>query len=123
MTAGKHRRAYRRGINAEVLAAWFLRLKGYRIIAVRYRTAVGEIDLVALRGHLVAFVEVKARNDEMAAGEAVTAAAQRRIARAAAVYLQQNRRLAAYQRRFDVIAILPWRWPRHHRNAFDDPTR
>lgn len=123
MTAHKRRRAYLRGLRAEALAAWYLRLKGYRIIAERYRTNVGEIDLVALRGKVVAFVEVKARDDETTAGEAVTEAGQRRIARAAAVYLQQHQRLAGFERRFDVIAILPWRRPRHLTNAFDEPGR
>ncbi|WP_181706354.1 YraN family protein [Chthonobacter rhizosphaerae] len=120
MTRPDRVRAYRRGLFAEAFAAWLLRLKGYRIIARRHRTPVGEIDLVALRGRVVVFVEVKARHDETAAGEAVTAESRRRIVRAAGVFLNRNRRLAGRERRFDVVAVLPGRWPRHHVDAFQD---
>ena len=75
MAAGERadrRLAERRGRRAETLAAWYLRLKGYRILARRYRTPVGEIDLIVRRGRLVAFVEVKRRPTEAEAAEAVT---------------------------------------------------
>ena len=81
------RLAERRGRRAETLAAWYLRLKGYRILARRYRTPVGEIDLIARRGRLVAFVEVKQRPSDAEGAEAITATSRRRIARAASAWL------------------------------------
>ncbi len=75
----KRRRAYRKGHRGEWLAAAALMLKGYRILARRYRTPVGEIDLIARRGSLVIIVEVKARPTLEEAMEAVGALAQRRI--------------------------------------------
>jgi hypothetical protein len=72
----RRRAAYRRGHASESLAAWRLRLVGYRILARRYRTKMGEIDLVARRGCVIAFIEVKYRNELVAGLEAVTPHAQ-----------------------------------------------
>ncbi len=113
------RRAERRGRRAELLAAWLLRTKGYRILARRYRTGVGEIDLIARRGSLIAFVEVKQRPSQAEAAEAVTPAARRRIARAASLWLAANPAAAGLDLRFDVIMCVPGRLPRHLRGAFD----
>ncbi len=88
---GKRRRAWLRGFAAEGLAAWFLRLKGYRIVARRLRTPVGEIDIVARRARLVAFVEVKARADYADAVNSVTKDQQRRIERAAQFFYPASR--------------------------------
>ncbi len=96
-----------------------LRLKGFRILARRYRTPVGEIDLIARRGRLVAFVEVKRRPSEAEAAEAVTAAGRRRIARAASAWLAAHPAAASLDLRFDVIVCAPGRPPRHVRAAFD----
>ena len=76
----------RAGRLAESAAAWLLRLKGYRILARRYATPVGEIDLVARKGELVLFVEVKRRTHAATALEALLPRQQRRIARAAALF-------------------------------------
>lgn len=111
-------RAYRLGLAAETLAAWALRLKGYRILAARYRTAAGEIDLVARRGPVLAFVEVKARATAGRALEAVDPRTQTRIARAADVYLARHPTLATLDRRFDIVVVAPRRWPRHLPGAF-----
>ncbi len=70
LTASR-RRTCRRGARSESLAAWFLRLKGYRILARGYKSASGEIDLIAARGSVVAFIEVKARDDRARALAAV----------------------------------------------------
>jgi putative endonuclease len=113
------RRAERRGRRAETLAAWVLRLAGYRILARRYRTPVGEIDLIARRGRLIAFVEVKQRPSHAEAAEAVTPAGRRRIARAASLWLSAHPAAAALDLRFDVIICVPGRLPRHIRGAFD----
>jgi putative endonuclease len=105
-------RAFRYGLAAETACAWWLRLQGYRIVARRYRTPVGEIDLVARRGGVLAFIEVKARA-ELGELAAPTPRQRRRIVRAAQAFLQRNARLAGLDPRFDVIAVAPWRLPQH----------
>ena len=67
----RRRKAERRGRRAELIAAWYLRLKLYRVLARRYRTPVGEIDLIVRRGRTIVFVEVKHRPSEAEALEAV----------------------------------------------------
>ena len=115
--AGRGRR-YRRGLSAERIAAWRLRLAGYRILAQRLKTPVGEIDLVARRGDRVAFVEVKARATLADALESVTPRQRQRIERAAAHFLAHRPALADCEIRFDVIAVVPGRPPRHLKNAW-----
>ncbi len=106
-------RRERQGRAAESVAELLLRLKGYRVQARRYSSAVGEIDLVARRGDLLVFVEVKRRPAVATALEAVLPRQQARIARAAHHFLQQRPQLAGCSCRFDVIAVAPWRWPVH----------
>lgn len=112
------RQAQRRGGRAEYIAALFLRLKGYRILAMRYRTRLGEIDIVARKGNLAVFVEVKARADELRAVEAVGASSRRRIRDSAAIWLSRQGGGAELSSRFDIVAVVPWRLPRHFRDAF-----
>lgn len=107
-----------RGRRAEVLAAWWLRLTGHRVLARRFRSPVGEIDLIARRGRALAFVEVKLRGGTDAALEAVTPYQRRRIARAADAYLQRHPWLREFDLRFDVLALAPWRRPVHLRAAW-----
>lgn len=114
----KRKRAHRRGHLAEYLAALYLVLKGYRILALRYRTPLGEIDIIARKGELVAMVEVKARKAETTAVDAVSFESQRRIRAAADVWLARMRGTGQLSLRFDIVAILPWSWPRHFRDAF-----
>ncbi|WP_181700475.1 YraN family protein [Chthonobacter albigriseus] len=113
--------AYRKGLRAEWVAAWLLRLKGFRVLAARFKTPAGEIDLIARRGQLIVFVEVKARGDEARAVEAVTPAAKARIARAASLYLNRHPRLATLDRRFDIVFVAPGRLPVHRPGAFESP--
>jgi len=115
----RRRRAEKRGHGGERLAALALRLKGYRILAQRYRTPLGEIDLIARRGDLVLIVEVKARGSLAAAMEAVTPTAQRRIEGAADLWLARQPDYGRLSVRFDLIAILPWRWPVHVPGLFE----
>jgi len=110
--------AERRGRSAEALAAAYLRAKGYRILARRFRVPVGEVDLVAKRGRTLAFVEVKARRTGDAGIEAITPQGRARIARAAEAYLSRYPAAAALTLRFDVVVIAPWRLPRHLVGAF-----
>ncbi len=102
-----------------MLAAWLLRLKLYRILGVRVRTPLGEIDLIAQApSGPVCFVEVKARPDELAASDAIAVRQQTRIARAAQHWLGHRPALAAKGARFDVVSIVPGRLPRHVRDAW-----
>ena len=116
----RRRAAYRRGHAGERLAALRLLLSGYRILARRYRTKVGEIDLIARRGDVVVFIEVKQRKALTVGLEAVTPQAQARIRRAAEAYIQRNPALAERVLRFDVMVVTPWAWPRHIVDAWRD---
>jgi len=113
------RRAERAGRAAETLAAWFLRIKGYRIVATRYKTPVGEIDIVARRKKLVAIVEVKHRAGSAAAhAQALEAVNTARIVRASEWFIAAHPRYQGFDFRFDVISVAPGRWPHHLVNAF-----
>ncbi|MEQ9606036.1 MAG: YraN family protein [Kiloniellaceae bacterium] len=122
MTAAARRRAYSRGRHAERLAAWWLRLRGYRILAQDFRSPVGEIDLVARRGGILAIVEVKRRDRLDSAGEAVTLRQQRRIRRAAELYIQRHPELAGLQPRFDAVLLVPRHLPQHLKDAWNADT-
>lgn len=98
------------------MAAWYLRAKGYRILASRYKTPVGEIDLIAKRGKTLAFCEVKYRANERAAREAITAHQRRRIERAATAYLTKHIQFAQCQQRIDALLLVPRRLPVHIHN-------
>ena len=122
--AGERRRkAERLGHWGEQAAAWLLRLKGYRIIAHRARTPQGEIDLIAARGRVIAFVEVKARPSHDEALEAVSPRQAKRIVDAAHAWLAGNDRSnhgADHDCRFDIITVSPHLWPKHLINAFGE---
>ena len=122
-TAQIRRRAERFGRRAEAAAIVWLMAKGYRIIARRWRGSAGEIDIVARRGRLIAFVEVKARPDRAAGLEAITTEKRRRLARAAANWIAANPAYAGFDMRFDVILIAPWRLPSHLCHAFETTDR
>ncbi len=92
--------------------------KGYRILARRYRTRLGEIDLIARRGDLVLIVEVKARRTLVEAMEAVAWQSERRIEGAADLWLARQPDYGRLSVRFDMVAVLPWRWPAHVENIF-----
>jgi putative endonuclease len=111
-------RAYRRGHRGEWLAALSLMLKGYRILARRYRTKLGEIDLIARRGDLVLVVEVKARPSLREAMEALSFSSERRIEGAADLWLARQPDYGRLSVRFDMVAVLPRRWPVHVENVF-----
>jgi len=109
--------AERRGRSAETIACWYLRLKGWRILARRARVPGGEVDIIARRGRTLAFVEVKARLTEQAAAIALDQWTIRRVAVAA------ERLATRYQRpgddiRIDAVFVLPRRLPRHLANVW-----
>ena len=107
------------GRRGEVWAALFLRLQFYRVIAMRVKTPVGEIDLIAQRGGVTVFVEVKSRSFSHQEEAALGAVNRRRIVRAAQMWLARRPELANTDMRFDVIFLAPFAWPRHLKNAFD----
>ena len=104
--------AEKRGRRAESLAALWLRLKGWRILARRARVRGGEVDLVARRGRTLAFVEVKARGSEEAAGFALDAWRIRRVVTAAEQLAPRYMR-DGDSVRIDAIYVTPGRLPRH----------
>ena len=111
-------KAERRGRLSERVAAVWLTLKGYRIVALRYRTPVGEIDIIAMHGDLAVFVEVKARRQEGLAIDAVGPAAQVRIRAASDIWLSRRKNGARLSQRYDIVAVLPFTLPRHFPDAF-----
>lgn len=111
--------AFRTGISAENRAAVLLIAKGYRILAKRFRTPYGEIDLVARRHNVLVFVEVKARASLDDAAYAVTPRQQQRIVNAAQAWLMTHPEHAEFDVRFDAVLIAPKRLPRHLLAAFD----
>src|ERR1700752_2106153 len=114
--------AFQTGLSGESRAAAFLIAKGYRILARRFRTPYGEIDIVARRRNLLAFIEVKARDSLDDAAYAVTPRTQRRIIDAAQAWLMTHPEHAEFEMRFDVMLVAPKRLPRHLLAAFDAST-
>ncbi len=117
MTTPARRAAEQRGRRGERIAAWWLRLKGWTILARRARSRAGEVDLIARRGAIVAFVEVKARASEAALDLAVD---ERRLARvaAAAESLAPDYVRPGEDMRIDVILLARGRPPRHLENVW-----
>lgn len=115
--------SYKKGMFAEYVAIIFLVLKGYRILKHRYKTRYGEIDVVARRGHVIAFIEVKSRKTEEGALEAVHPKTQRRIENAAKDFISRNSQLCGNSSfRFDVITVSkPFRI-KHLDNAWGSPS-
>jgi putative endonuclease len=111
--------AFRIGISAESRAAALLIAKGFRILARRFRSPVGEIDIVARRRHLLVFVEVKARDKLDDAAWSVTERQRSRIIAAAEVWLAANPDPSIQDIRFDAMLVAPGRMPRHIQGAFD----
>ena len=106
------------GRKAELLALWYLRLKGYRLLVHRYKSHQGEVDLIMRKGETTAFIEVKARSTLDAAVTAVTSYQSKRISAAARSFMAKDRKAARQFCRFDIIAMSPYHWPRHIENAF-----
>jgi putative endonuclease len=111
--------AFRTGISAESRAAAYLLAKGYRILARRWKSPLGEIDIVARRRSVLVFVEVKARATLDDAAEAVTPRQRRRIAAAAEIWLANNPNPTITDCRFDAVLVAPGKFPRHIEGAFD----
>jgi putative endonuclease len=114
--------AYKRGLWAERLAVWFLRAKCYRILGERVKTRAGEVDILARKGDVLIIVEVKARPSRDVALEALHPGQQVRLARAAEILLARHQAEGSGMNnmhvRFDVILIVPGRWPVHMIDAW-----
>ncbi len=111
--------AFRAGISAESRAAAFLLAKGYRILARRWKSPLGEIDIVARRRRLLIFVEVKARASLDEAAEVVTPRQRSRIAAAAEIWLARHPDESVQDIRFDAMLVAPGKLPRHIPAAFE----
>jgi putative endonuclease len=109
--------AERRGRRAETIAAWWLRLKGWGIVARRVRTPRGEVDLIARRGRTLAFIEVKARDSTEALAHAIDHHRLKRVAAAAELLAARHAR-PDDTIRIDVILIARGRWPVHLANVW-----
>ena len=111
--------AYRRGLFGETLAAWLYRARFHRVLAQRYKTPAGEIDLIVRRGRTIVFVEVKHRPTSEEALDAIGPVSRRRIARAAALRLAAHPDAAGFDLRFDLAIVVPGRLPRLVVSVFD----
>lgn len=109
----RRQQAWRFGRFAETICALSLRLRGYRILAQRFKTPLGEIDIIARRGNILAFIEVKARQEFEQAAEAISHQQRERIIRTAEIFLQRHPQYASNQMRFDAMLIAPSRIPKH----------
>ena len=118
------KKAHRFGLRAEKRAARWLRLKGYRILAVRYRNARGEIDIVAVRGKTLIAVEVKARQSFAECAELITPQKRQKIARAVEWLVAGQGKIAGlgsaaeHNIRFDAVWVVPWKFPKHIPDAW-----
>lgn len=113
----ERRQRYRLGHAAEHVAAALLRAKGYRILARRFESPLGEIDLVARRGRRIAFVEVKARRTIAECEAAITQATRTRVRRAAGLWIGRRPSYQDHEQGFDVVFVVPWRLPLHIPNG------
>lgn len=111
------RRRYRSGLNAEMIVAAVYMAFGHSILGRRFKTPVGEIDLIAIKGRRVAFIEVKRRATTEDAEDAITLTMRRRVRRAADLWLARNPRYQGYDVGFDLVFVVPWRFPIVMRDA------
>lgn len=113
----EHQRRNRIGAAGEMIAAALLMAKGYRILERRYMGSGGEIDIIARRGQRIAFVEVKRRATLEAAHASIADAQRERIGNSAEAWLAKHESYQNYDLGFDIIFVVPGRWPQHLVNA------
>lgn len=113
----ERRRRYRRGHLAEWIACGILLARGHRILGRRVRTPVGEIDLIAVRGRRIVFVEVKRRATRAEAEAALNMRQSRRLVRAAEHWMARHPRYRDYDWGFDAVLVLSRRLPVYLRDA------
>ena len=117
--SGERRAHLRKGASAEWIAAALLTAKGYRILARRHRNPFSEVDLIAVRGRRLAFVEVKHRATLADAEASLTPHQAGRIGRAADYWLDRNPTYRDHEIGLDAVLVVPRHWPRHLANALD----
>jgi putative endonuclease len=110
--------AEKRGRMAETAAEIYLRCKGYRLLARRFKSPMGEVDLIMRKGKTTAFIEVKARTTHGEAIVSVTPRQAKRISQAASLWMAKDKIAAANFCRFDIVAVNAYLWPSHIENAF-----
>jgi putative endonuclease len=108
----------RAGRTAETAAAMLLRLKGYRVLSRRFQGRRGEVDLIARRGSILAFVEVKRRPSVEVAAESISPRQRARIVAAAEEFVAARPRLTLLGIRFDAVLVVPGKLPRHIADAW-----
>lgn len=120
-----HARRHDRGKRAERFGYWAewwcimsLWARGYQLLARRWRSPAGEIDIIAARGAVIVCIEVKARRTAEEAAYALQPMQQERLWRAAEMFLKHYPRRAGRSVRFDVMLVAPWRWPIHLTDAW-----
>jgi putative endonuclease len=121
ISTAQRQRSQRHGIWAEYAALFYLTLKGYRFVTSRYKTKLGEIDLIVRRGKTLVFVEVKARANRDDAAYAVHAKNQSRVVQASQMFLMAHPAYQEYQVRFDVVLVAWYSMPHHLVHAFGAP--
>lgn len=118
--AASRKKAYSLGRKGEFLAAFYLRLKGYQILTRRYKTPVGEVDLIVRKKNTIAFIEVKARARYEDGVEAITYKQQRRCIRAAKYFIATRPEFSEFDLRFDAIIVLPGLSLKHLKGAWGE---
>lgn len=113
----ERRRRHHSGLRAETIVAALYLATGHRILGRRFKTPVGEIDLIAIRKNRVAFIEVKRRPTAEDAEDAITLTMRRRVRRAADLWLARNPQYQRHDVGFDLVFVVPWRFPIIMRDA------
>lgn len=113
----ERKRRHHSGVRAETIVAVVYMATGHRILGRRFKTPVGEIDLIAIRKNRVAFIEVKRRQTTEEAEDAITLTMRRRVRRAADLWLARNPQYREFDVGFDLVFVLPWRFPIIMRDA------
>lgn len=113
----ERQRRYRLGLSSETIAAAWLTLRGWRVLARRHKTPLGEIDIIAVRGSRLAFIEVKRRRTLADAEASITSRQSKRVRRAADLWLSRNQRYRDHEIGFDLVFLLPRHWPKHIENG------
>ncbi len=112
------KKTYNFGILAEKITIIYLILKAYKILAWRYKTRFGELDIIAKKGREIIFVEVKARKKDTNLEEILRDRQTKRMVNAAQYFMSKNSKFREYQLRFDFIFVNKFYWVRHYKNFF-----
>jgi putative endonuclease len=115
----QNKSTYKFGLFSESIAIVFLMLKGYSIVAKRYKTPLGEIDIIAKKAKSLIGIEVKARRKEFDISDVISAKQKKRIINGIKMFLSKNQKYNDYTIRFDVIAVRPFRIPKHIINSWE----